>query len=89
MYIGIKDDYVPDCLVNFAPLQSNLEQEYSKMDVFTFFMFKYKTSWCPNKKDSHDSKSCIYAHHTRDFRRPPDVFKYLPEDCDTLIKGIG
>jgi len=25
----------------------------------------------------------------RDFRRPPDLFKYLPEDCETLIKGVG
>lgn len=52
-------------------------------------MFKYKTSWCPNKKDSHDSKSCIFAHHLRDFRRPPELFKYLAEDCDSLIKGVG
>jgi hypothetical protein len=59
------------------------------MEAFTFYMFKYKSSWCPNKKDSHDSKSCIYAHHTRDFRRPPEIFKYLPEDCETLVKGIG
>ena len=52
-------------------------------------MFYYKTSWCPTKKDSHDSKSCIYAHHMRDFRRPPDLFKYAPEDCDTLVNGVS
>ena len=52
-------------------------------------MFFYKTSWCPTSKDSHDSKSCIYAHHLRDFRRPPDLFKYVPEDCETLQNGIG
>jgi hypothetical protein len=57
--------------------------------AYAFYMFKYKTAWCPNKKDSHDSKSCYYAHHTRDFRRPPELFVYLPEDCDTLIKGVG
>jgi hypothetical protein len=90
MDIGIKDDYVPECLLDFQPLQENLEGMYKDgMEVFTFYMFKYKSSWCPNKKDSHDSKSCIYAHHTRDFRRPPDVFSYAPEDCETLIKGIG
>jgi hypothetical protein len=80
---------VPDCLLNFSALQADLESEYRQIEVFTFYMFKYKTSWCPNKKDSHDSKSCIYAHHTRDFRRPPDIFKYLAEDCDTLVKGVG
>ena len=95
IFIGIKDDFVPDCLLNFNLFSQNLEclykkkNPYSEMALFTFYMFKYKTSWCPNKKDSHDSKSCIYAHHTRDFRRPPDVFKYLPEDCYTLINGIG
>lgn len=25
----------------------------------------------------------------RDFRRPPDLFKYAPEDCDTLVNGVG
>ena len=54
------------------------------MDLLIFYMFKYKTAWCPNKKDSHDSKSCIYAHHMRDFRRPPEYFKYSPDDCETL-----
>ena len=87
--LGIKDDYVPDCLLTFPYLNSALELEYQKVEVFTFYMFKYKSSWCPNKKDSHDSKSCIYAHHTRDFRRPPELFKYLPEDCETLVKGVG
>lgn len=51
-------------------------------------MFKYKTSWCPNKKDSHDSKGCNYAHHSRDFRRPPLFFMYAAEDCETLLQGI-
>ena len=52
-------------------------------------MFKYKSAWCPNKKDSHDSKSCVYAHHLRDLRRPPELFNYQPEDCETLVKGTG
>ena len=89
MTVGIKDDHVPDCLLNFSPLLADLDKVYKTMEPFTFYMFKYKASWCPNKKDSHDSKSCIYAHHTRDFRRPPDIFKYLPEDCETLVKGLG
>jgi len=47
-------------------------------------MFRYKSSWCPNRKDSHDSKACLYAHHMRDFRRPPELFKYTPEDCEVI-----
>ena len=40
-------------------------------------------------KDSHDSKSCIYAHHMRDFRRPPLLFKYSFDECETLTNGTG
>ena len=87
--LGIKDDYVPDCLLDFAYLKCDLHYVYRELGAYTFYMFKYKTAWCPNKKDSHDSKSCIYAHHTRDFRRPPELFRYAAEDCDTLLKGLG
>ena len=86
---SIKDDFVPKCLLNFNSLNKNLADLYQKEERYIFFMFYYKTSWCPTKKDSHDSKSCNYAHHTRDFRRPPDIFKYAPEDCETLINGTG
>jgi hypothetical protein len=74
--LGIKDDYVPDCLLDFQFLQSDLRKVFREVEMYTFYMFKYKTSWCPNKKDSHDSKSCIFAHHLRDFRRPPELFRY-------------
>lgn len=87
--LGIKDDYVPDCLLDFQFLQSDLRKVFREVEMYTFYMFKYKTSWCPNKKDSHDSKSCIFAHHLRDFRRPPELFRYQAEDCESLIKGIG
>ena len=87
--LGIKDDHVPDCLLQFDYLQCDLYKAYKDCGPYAFYMFKYKTAWCPNKKDAHDSKSCIYAHHTRDFRRPPELFKYAAEDCETLIKGLG
>lgn len=86
---SIKDDFVPDCLVNCAYLNYNLQSLYLNEDRFVFYMFMYKTTWCPTKKDSHDSKGCIYAHHMRDFRRPPEIFKYTPEDCEVLQKGIS
>ena len=47
-------------------------------------MYFYKSSWCPNITDSHDSKKCIYAHNMRDFRRPPYLFKYSTRDCGNL-----
>ncbi len=54
------------------------------MDLFSFYMFKYKSCWCPSRKDSHDSKSCIYAHNMRDFRRPPEIFNYSAEECESI-----
>jgi hypothetical protein len=81
---SIKDDFVPECLLTCNYLNYNLQNLYLNEDRFVFYMFMYKSTWCPNKKDSHDSKGCIYAHHMRDFRRPPEVFKYSPEDCEVL-----
>ena len=52
-------------------------------------MFKYKSSWCPDRHESHDSKNCIYAHHMRDFRRPPAYFDYSPEDCEHIQGNIN
>ena len=49
-------------------------------------MYFYKTSWCPNISDSHNSKKCIYAHNMRDFRRPPYLFNYCAKYCGVLKK---
>ena len=86
---SIKDDFVLDCLLDAKPLNENLNSTFKTMEVFTFYMFKYKSAWCPNRKDSHDSKNCIYAHHMRDFRRPPEIFKYSAEDCEYLNTDSG
>lgn len=44
----------------------------SMMDEELFYMYKYKTSYCPQKNVKHDWATCIYAHRPLDFRRPPD-----------------
>ena len=85
--MGIKDDYVPECLTVSERFRQDLEALKQK-DVLIFYMFWYKTSWCKNK-DAHDSKSCDYAHHTRDFRRPPEYFAYTAEDCPTLANSLS
>lgn len=86
----VKDDLVVDALLSAIPLNENLNMIYKTLEVFTFYMFRYKSCWCPNRKDSHDSKSCIYAHHMRDFRRPPEIFKYVAEDCENMqINNTG
>lgn len=86
---NIKDDFVLDCLLKAPELNLNLRQLKQTMDPFTFYMYRYKSSWCPAMKDSHDSKSCIFAHHMRDFRRPPEIFQYAAEDCESMQKIDG
>jgi hypothetical protein len=86
---NIKDDFVLDCLLKAPELNLDLRAMHKTMDLLTFYMYRYKSSWCPDRKDSHDSKSCIYAHHMRDFRRPPEIFKYAAEDCESMQKADG
>ena len=45
-----------------------------------FFLFHYKTSFCPYTK-SHDRSRCVYAHNWQDFRRNPQIHSYLPQLC--------
>jgi len=45
-----------------------------------FFMFYYKTEWCPFNKE-HNKAQCPYAHNYQDFRRKPHLFNY---DCHSF-----
>ena len=47
-----------------------------------FFMFYYKTEWCPFNKQ-HNKSQCVYAHNWQDFRRKPNIFNYDTELCNT------
>ncbi|KAM3128669.1 hypothetical protein pb186bvf_019237 [Paramecium bursaria] len=46
-----------------------------------FFMFYYKTVWCPFNLTSHDKALCVYAHNWQDFRRKPHIYQYNPIPC--------
>ena len=46
-----------------------------------FFMFKYKTVWCPFNLTQHDKSLCVYAHNWQDYRRSPHLFHYEPNPC--------
>jgi len=54
-----------------------------------FFMYRYKTGYCPEIANKHDWTTCIYAHRFTDYRRPPDKFGYSPEDCAKLRIETG
>lgn len=34
-----------------------------------FYMFYFKTEWCPYNLIPHDKGQCVYAHNWQDFRR--------------------
>jgi hypothetical protein len=46
-----------------------------------FFMFHYKTVWCPFNLNLHDKTLCVYAHNWQDFRRKPQLFDYDTKGC--------
>lgn len=51
--------------------------EYDK----DFFMFIFKTAWCPFNLIPHDRGLCVYAHNYQDYRRKPGVCSYDPTPC--------
>lgn len=42
-----KDDKVLECLLEAPVLKENLNQIYKTMEALTFYMFRYKSCWCP------------------------------------------
>lgn len=46
-----------------------------------FYMFFFKTEWCPFRKDHHKA-DWVYAHNWQDFRRKPHLFQYSRNNCD-------
>jgi hypothetical protein len=46
-----------------------------------FYMFYFKTEWCPFRKDHHKA-DWVYAHNWQDFRRKPHLFQYQQSKCD-------
>jgi hypothetical protein len=56
-----------------APLLA-IEEERQDADAMTddFFMYKYKTLWCPIGVQ-HEWHTCVYAHNYQDARRPVDI----------------
>jgi len=56
-----------------APLLA-MEEEQQEQAAMTddFFMFKYKTMWCPIGVQ-HEWHTCVYAHNYQDARRPVNI----------------
>eukprot|EP00826_Nyctotherus_ovalis_P060348 TRINITY_DN8455_c0_g1_i12.p1 TRINITY_DN8455_c0_g1~~TRINITY_DN8455_c0_g1_i12.p1 ORF type:complete len:505 (+),score=93.17 TRINITY_DN8455_c0_g1_i12:196-1710(+) len=46
-----------------------------------FYMFHYKTAWCPFNEMNHDREKCVYAHNWQDYRRKPHTHSYRKDQC--------
>ena len=46
-----------------------------------FFLFYFKTIWCPKSHIPHNRECCNYAHNWQDFRRAPHHYGYAPIQC--------
>lgn len=66
----------------------DLESLQKTMDEDSFYMFRFKTAYCPKKNQKHDQLQCVYAHKLQDYRRPPDQFTYEPDDCKYLPEKV-
>lgn len=63
-----------------------LEQEQQAPSALTeeFFMYKFKTLWCPIGVQ-HDWQTCVYAHNYQDARRQVSI-GYGPRPCPYWAK---
>lgn len=70
---------------SFAHSESEIKTELLHNYVFDsdFYIFHYKTLWCPFNLTQHDKALCVYAHNWQDFRRKPNVYEYEPEACNS------
>ena len=68
-------------------LAEDLEHLQQTMDPEMFYMYRYKTAYCPQKNVKHEWAQCIYAHKPQDYRRPPDCYKYWPDDCKSFLQA--
>jgi hypothetical protein len=76
-------EYGPYCC--FAHSESDI-----KIDLickFTkdsdFYLFHFKTVWCPFNENNHAREQCVYAHNWQDFRRKPYAYNYEKDQCQT------
>jgi hypothetical protein len=74
--VAEKCDYQEFC--SFAHTREELSIELIEDYVIDmdFYMYHFKTVWCPYRDDDHDRKICVYSHNWQDYRRKPAVFTY-------------
>ena len=68
---------------SFAHSESEIRSELIHNYVYDedFYMFHYKTVWCPFNLSNHNKAKCVYAHNLQDFRRKPNEYTYNETAC--------
>lgn len=41
-----------------------------------FYLFHFKTIWCPDGDSQHAKETCVFAHNWQDYRRKPSLYSY-------------
>lgn len=70
-------------LCAFAHTESELSVDILEMMEHDadFYMFHFKTVWCPFSEKEHQRDVCVYAHNWQDFRRKPHIYLYNKDQC--------
>ena len=76
---------IDDCL----DIEGRISDELKGQEKDLFYMYKYKTAYCPYMSKKHDWTLCNYAHRFTDYRRPLNKFDYSPEECKKIDLEIG
>jgi hypothetical protein len=68
---------------SFAHVEEELSVELIEkfLPDMDFYLFHFKSVWCPYKEDDHERDVCVYAHNWQDYRRKPQIFTYNKEMC--------
>lgn len=72
---------------NEEEILTPLIHNYAEND--DFYMFLYKTEFCPFNLTEHDKSKCVYAHNWQDYRRKPDHYSYEPIVCIFLFSPVS
>lgn len=76
-----KCEFGPYCCFSHSETDLAVELIHNYVYDDDFYMFHYKTVWCPFNLNYHDKSLCVYAHNWQDFRRKPKEYDYNPVNC--------
>lgn len=86
-YCACYPDHIKNCkfghFCSYAHSNNDLQVELLHFYAYDeqFFMFHFKTTYCPINHIMHDRALCVYAHNWQDFRRKPHEYLLRLEMC--------